>query len=120
MAGPCRSARSATSAISGASSLRVVSAAQREASRKELSKAFSSTFPAFKLCSDDQFKGKRKKYDFAAYADAKEIMDEVMVDLNRYGHTDGYSATDFVEMTDIFKDAMVKLWDICVPPGWKS
>ena len=71
-----------------------------------------------KACSDDRFKGKRREYDFAAQAHAREVVDAAMVELDKRGHTDSYSETDFNEMADIFGDALVKLWDICVPPGW--
>ena len=73
----------------------------------------------FLLCSDDRFKGKRREYDFAAYSDAKEIMDGVTVEALRRGHADNFSETDFEEMTAIFENAWVALWEICVPPGWK-
>ena len=82
----------------------------------ETSRAMVTTFL---LCSDDRFKGKRRKYDFAAYSDAKEIMDGVTVEALARGHVDNYSETDFEEMTAIFDNALVALWEICIPPGWK-
>ena len=82
----------------------------------ENSRAMVTTFL---LCSDDRFKGKRREYDFVAYAEAKEIMDGVTVEALGRGHVDNYSETDFEEMTIIFGDALVALWEICVPPGWK-
>ena len=82
----------------------------------EMSRAMVTTFL---YCSDDRFKGKRRKYDFAAYSDAKEIMDGVTVEALGRGHVDNYSETDFEEMTLIFSEAFLALWEICVPPGWE-
>ena len=91
--------------------------------RKQLHSTFDETSRAmvttFLLCSDDRFKGKRREYDFVAYAEAKEIMDGVTLEVLARGHVDNYSETDFEEMTVIFDNALLALWEICIPPGWK-
>lgn len=71
------------------------------------------------LCSDERFDGKRREYDFVAMEQAGEIINGIENEMVGRGHTDNYTASDFAEMTDSFDDAMVKLWEICVPPGWK-
>ena len=92
---------------------------ERRVLHKDLSDSFSAMIAAWRLCGDDRFDGKRREYDFVASEQAKEIVDDVMKEAEGRGHTDDYTASDFAEMTDSFDDAIVKLWEICVPPGWE-
>ncbi|MCY4366198.1 MAG: hypothetical protein OXE17_08250 [Chloroflexi bacterium] len=74
---------------------------------------------SLKLCRDERFTGKRRKYDFVASQEAMDVVDGVMAEWEKRGHLDTFSRTDFEEMTEQFDTVSISLWDICVPPGWQ-
>ena len=95
------------------------SGAKRQALHQELSDSFNLMMEVWDACGDPQFDGKRRLSDLGASLEAMKIIDEVVAEMEEYGHTDDYTEADFRGLTRAIDRAVLELWDTCVPPDFE-
>ena len=78
---------------------------------------------AGKLCDDPKFDGRRSQSDLLASLEMMEIGENAMEELEQYLDSLGVETIDglttqgqFDDVVEIFDDAFVKTWVVCVPP----
>ena len=71
-----------------------------------------------KKCSDEEFDGYRRTSDLAAKIEGSKILNSVTEKLKTYPHTSEMTLEQFTELTDIYSDAGLELYQICLPPNW--
>ena len=87
-----------------------------EESRKEIGDAFSFYMTLSKMCSDPQYNGHRPYSDMVALSKSIRLGKQVSEVLEKGGHTDDMTASDFEYAIDKLTDIGMQLVDICLPP----
>lgn len=91
----------------------------RAEARDELNTASRFAITLLRKCSDDEFNGYRRTSDLVALTESTKIMEGVMEQLKTFPHLDEIQSLEqFSALTEIFNDAGMKFYDLCLPPNW--
>ena len=62
--------------------------------------------------------GFRKQSDLQTLLDSEEINDQMKVDMDALPHYEEMNAEEKLDAADIFNTAALRLFELCLPPGW--